>query len=217
MFDKRCNELESWLMARGYSAKLVRQKVLEARKFSRNELLDKVKVEKGFRLTLNITYHPAFSKLKHILNSIHVLLAPNTEHQNVFPEVPLVGFKKGKSLKDILVRAKVRKEVLEKGFSKGCGGKRCQVCKYVKDSESFESKLGQSFKIKGENNCNSKMIVYLVNCKCCQKQYVGSTSTKFRLRFNNYKSCHTSLNKPVPQESFHAHFKEQSHKGMDDW
>ena len=62
MFDKRCNELESWLMARGYSAKLVRQKVLEARKVGCNELLDKVKVEKGFRLTLNITYHPAFSK-----------------------------------------------------------------------------------------------------------------------------------------------------------
>ena len=141
-------------MAREYSAKLVRQKVLEARKVSRNELLDKVKVEKAFRLTLNITYHPAFSKLKHILNSIHVLLAPNTEHQNVFPEVPLVGFKKGKSLKDILVRAKVRKETLEKGFSKGCCGKCCQVCKYVKDSESFESKSGQ-----GENNCNSEMII----------------------------------------------------------
>ena len=29
--------------------------------------------------------------------------------------------------------------------------------------ESFESKFGQSFKIKGENNCNSEMIVYLVN------------------------------------------------------
>ena len=94
-------------------------------------------MEKGFRLTLNITYHPAFSKLKHILNSIHVLLAPNTEHQNVFPEVPLVGFKKGKSLKDILVRAKVRKEVLEKGFSKGCGGKRCQVCKYVSMNDLY--------------------------------------------------------------------------------
>ena len=85
--------------------------------------------------------------------------------------------------------------------------------------ESFESKLGQNFKIKGENNCNSEMIVYLVNCKCCQKQYVGSTSTRFRLTFNNYKSCHIkdSLNKSVPQESFHAHFKEQSHNGMNDW
>ena len=150
-----------------------------------------------------------------------MLLVPNREHQNVpfTSTVPLVGFKKGKSLKDILFMAKVRKEAQEKGFSKGCGGKCCQVCKYVKDSELFESKSGQSFKIRGENNCNNEMIVHLVNCKCCQKQYVGNTNTKFRLRFNNYKTCHTrhSLNKPVPQESFHAQFKEQSHKGMDDW
>ena len=40
MFDKRCNELESWLMARGYSAKLVRQKVLEARKLKWKKVLD---------------------------------------------------------------------------------------------------------------------------------------------------------------------------------
>ena len=79
-------------------------------------------------------------------------------------------------------------------------------------SESFESMLGHSFKIKGENDCNSEMTVYLVNCKCCQKQYVRSKSTRFSLRFNNYKSCHTrdSFNKSVPQESFHAHFKEKS-------
>ena len=112
MFDKRCNELESWLMGKGYCAKLVRQKVLEARIVRRNELLDKVKVKKGFRLTLNITYHTTFSKLKNILNSIHVLLAPNREHQNVFTQVRLVGFKKGKSLKYIFIRVKVRKQKL---------------------------------------------------------------------------------------------------------
>ena len=148
-----------------------------------------------------------------------MLLVLNREQQNVFPEVPLVGFKKDKRLKNILVKAKVRKETHEKGFSKEYGGKRCQVCKYVKDSESFESELGQTFKSNGENNCNSEMIVYLVNCKCYQKQYLGSTSTKFKLIFNNYKSFHTidSLNKSVPQESFHALFKEQNHNGMDDW
>ena len=137
----------------------------------------------------------------------------------MFPEVSLVGFKNGKSLNDILVRTKVTKERQQKGFPKECGGKRCQVSKYVKDSESFESKLVQSLKIKGENNCNIEMIVYLVNCKFCQKQYVESTSTRFRLRFNNYKCWHTrdNFNKSVPQESFHAHFKEQSHNGMDDW
>ena len=34
-FDKRCNQLEEWLLDRGYSSKLVRNQVLKARKFSR--------------------------------------------------------------------------------------------------------------------------------------------------------------------------------------
>ena len=41
--------------------------------------------------------HPTISKLRNILNIIHVPLAPCREHQNAFPEVRLVGFKKGKT------------------------------------------------------------------------------------------------------------------------
>ena len=63
------------------------------------------------------------------------------------------------------------------------------------------------------------MVVYLVTCKKCQYQYVGSTSTKFRLRFNNYKSCHQRYesNKKVSQELFHAHFSKEGHCGISDW
>ena len=37
-FDKRCNELESWLHKRGYNYKSVRNQILRARKFRRDEL-----------------------------------------------------------------------------------------------------------------------------------------------------------------------------------
>ena len=38
-------------------------------------------------------------------------------------------------------------------------------------------------------NCNSTKVVYLPSCKVCGVQYVGSTTTRFPLRFNNHKSC----------------------------
>ena len=44
---------------------------------------------------------------KYILSNINLLLAPNAQHCEVFPEVPSAGFKSGKSLKDLLVMAKV--------------------------------------------------------------------------------------------------------------
>ena len=45
-------------------------------------------------------------------------------------------------------------------------------------------------------NCNSSNVLYLMTCKKCALQYVGSTITKFRLRFNNHA--------PVPEKTISA-------------
>ena len=172
------------------------------------------------KLVFNITYHPAFANIKDILNRIHLLLTPDKDHQNVFPHVPVVGFKRGKSLQDHLVRAKVSPPECE-GLSKPCGKKRCQVCKCIKEADTFSNADNtEVYKIRTRTlDCDSSNIVYLVQCKTCNKQYVGSTVTPFRLRYNNYKSCckKHSQNISVPQMSFHDHFAQKDHNGMDDW
>ena len=38
------------------------------------------------------------------------------------------------------------------------------------------------------NNIRLRNVVYLLTCEICEKQRVGSTVTKFRSRFNQYKS-----------------------------
>ena len=40
-FDRRCNDLEKWLIERGYSEREVRKQILWARCFSRDSLLDR--------------------------------------------------------------------------------------------------------------------------------------------------------------------------------
>ena len=42
-FDKRCNELHTWLLEKGYSEKMVRKQILWARGHSRESLIEKVK------------------------------------------------------------------------------------------------------------------------------------------------------------------------------
>ena len=37
-------------------------------------------------------------------------------------------------------------------------------------------------------SCKSKNVIYLVTCKKCKVQYVGSTSDEFQIRFRNHKS-----------------------------
>ena len=228
-FDKRCNQLEEWLLDRGYSSKLVRNQVLKARKFSREDLLNSTKTPQSRKLTINITYHPAFSKLKNILKTIHLLLTPDREHVDVFSQIPVVGFRRAKSLKDILVPAKLPQKDNETGCGK-CGSSRCDVCNYLEASRTFSNKnASKEYEIrKGALNCNSTNIIYLMQCKVCSLKYVGSTKTKFRYRFNNYKSKHLKYRKEffegtldassnIQQAGFHKHFCQLDHHGFSDY
>ena len=119
------------------------------------------------------------------------MLSLGREHKEVFPETPMVAFRKPKSLKDILVRAVVKSQPMEANFCQGCNGRSdCQVCRIMVNNDKFSNKdKSRTFNLrKGTFNCNSKIVVYLLTCKTCEKQYVGSTITTFRERYNNYKS-----------------------------
>ena len=171
-------------------------------------------------LTLNITYHPALNWTKDNLYRILLLLTPNEGHTSVFPGVPIVGFKRGRNLKDMLVRSKLHKIVRYESGSQTCGSKICQVCDYINVGQDFTSRKGIKFHVRGGKmlNCNYKFVVYLAQCKTCDIQCIGSATTMFRSRFNNYKSCHRKhvLDKVVQQESFHSHFSQLGHNGMAD-
>ena len=104
-FDQRCNELEHCLHERGYSKKVVSKEILKAQKIPRNKFLEKERNHpEENKLTFNIAYYPASQNTKTILDELHILLAPDKEHQKVFSNIPTVGFRNGKTLKDHLVR-----------------------------------------------------------------------------------------------------------------
>ena len=236
-FDKRCNDLEKWLIERGYSEREVRKQVLRARSFSRDSLLDKASTrDEQNKITFNLTYYPAFQNVKKILAELHLLLTPDVAHKTVFTNVPTIGFKNDRSLKDHLVRA-VLPNIDAEGRSKPCGGKKrsCEVCKSVNDTSYFKRRdTGETFDIlKGPLDCNSNHVIYLFECKKCQYRfpYVGSTKTKFRYRINNYKSTHRKFRKKyvekdlaivikkskLKQKLFHEHYCSDGHQGIENW
>ena len=95
---------------------------------------------------------------------MHVILAPDDRLKEVFPDVPLIGFKNNKSLRDHLVRSQLR-DIEKTGKSEPCGGKRppCLLCKNMKNTCTFKSKhFNEVYEINNDYNCNSKMAVYLI-------------------------------------------------------
>ena len=201
---------------------MIRGEILKAKKFSRSEVLNKRKrVGNNNRFVFNITYHPVLSKLKNVLSEIHLQISPGREHGKVFENIPIVGFRRAKSLKNLIVRAKVAPIEKKKGSCRSCEGTRCEICKHVVTTENLDfSVLKENIVLIKPNNlnCRSNNVVYLFSCKPCSKQYTGSTES-FRSRFNSYKSAYRNYIKgnTVKQASFHAHFKDDKHHGMSDW
>ena len=55
---------------------------------------------------------------------------------------------------------------------------------------------------------------------CGEAPYVGKDETKFRYRFNIYKSKHRAFkkgNRKIPQKLFHKHYCLDGHLRIDDW
>ena len=97
--------------------------VKAAKRFSRDELLDKTKGSKPYRVSLNITYHPVLRDSRKILENVNLLHTPDRNHRDVYQEIPFVGFRDAKSLKDYLVRVKL---------PTGNVSRSCFQCKKVK-------------------------------------------------------------------------------------
>ena len=82
--------------------------------------------------------------------------------------------------------------------SEPCGKGTCQVSDHIITTNTFTTKAcGEIIKIQtGPLNCDSEKVLYLQRCKIWDHTpYVGKAKTKFRLRFNNYKSKHRSFRK----------------------
>ena len=119
-------------------------------------------------------------------------------------------------------RAKLPK-LEESGRFEPCGKKTCLVCDSISTTATFTTEACQeTFKIKkGPLNCGSEKVLYLLKCNVCGEiPYVRKAKTKFRYRFNNFKSKHRAFRNGCPkvsQKRIHAHFCPDGHSGINDW
>ena len=91
------------------------------------------------------------------MEELHILLTPNKKHKKVLPNVSVIGFRNGKSLKDFLVRATLLK-LNESGRCELCGKKTCLLCDSISTATTFTTEACQeSFKIQsGPLTCDSE-------------------------------------------------------------
>ena len=94
-------------MSRGYPGNFI-QKVLDEISFSDRKLALQTKDKTKRKILPFITqYNPSVLNLKRILMEKWHLIQAQPLLKDIFKEPPLISYKRGKSLRDILVRAKL--------------------------------------------------------------------------------------------------------------
>ena len=132
--------------------------------------------------------------------------------KKVFPQPPMVAFRRPKNLRDILIKAKVpptpqKKPRRQLNGMKACNGKQCQTCPYVKTGKSFKSPFNNTVvQLNSTLSCASTNVVYCLLCSKdnCQQIYVGQTKRQLKERFSEHKTSVRTNSKCTVAEHFNG-------------
>ena len=124
--------------------------------------------------------------------------------------------RKGKNIKEMLATAKINQpdDRRKEGKQTECG-RLCVFCPLMKETEGATFKSNQTravHKLRQNVDCRSTWVIYLVTCKRCEKQGVGSTEY-FKDRVSNYKS--TITNRKPGSCAIDHHFLQADHSWND--
>ena len=123
----------------------------------------------------------------------------------------MVTFRRPKNLRDLLIRADVKKRQPIKAGCKTCN-KHCAMCnKSICYTEIEGTYLQYKFKIRHHLNCQSKYIIYMLQCHQCGIQYVGQTSNSLNTRV----IAHMTGIRKRKDTSVSKHFNSQGHSQED--
>ncbi|MCG7879722.1 MAG: GIY-YIG nuclease family protein [Candidatus Thiodiazotropha endolucinida] len=208
-YRMRRNEISDHLQRRGYRKERVEHQLERVDGLNRDDLLEYRRRENSNdRVPLVLTYTDALPDVHSIIRKHITTLHKSENLRTVFPDPPLVSYRRGRNLQDILVHRKHNNILYRQ--TNGCApcGKNCALCKNMKTCDSFEAYDGTSYKIQGSITCKTANVVYGIECRQCRKfLYVGQTGgTLYQRMLLNFSMIRTGK-----QDAIALHFNGQGH------
>ena len=126
-FKQKLLDLESWLTDRGYKSEIIRPEIKKVNLIDRNNLLKKRPKHQEDSITLLLTFHPSLN-IVDVLKRAHRHVQKSPVLKVVLPKPPRIAFHNPKTLRDKLVRSKLKltDDVDQGNFP--CGRGNCEIC-----------------------------------------------------------------------------------------
>ena len=116
-----------------------------------------------------------FNGAKRILLNTFEMLLSDPATRTIFPELPLVSYRRDRNLRDYLVHSAERSDLHAGTFA--CRHPRCLTCRHTTSQTILQSpKL--LYTIRDRFTCQSENVVYSIICRRCGCLYIGETGKR---------------------------------------
>lgn len=218
-FLKHLDILKNKLTARGYKVNSILKSFEKVKLINRREALQKVDKKIINRPILPLSYDPRLPNISNIIYRFWKIMVENPRLKILFPQPPMICWKRPKNLKEFLVRARMPPEIQlrrserdRNGFYR-CSRPACITCSYVPSTSVAKirsSKNQEEVKIMSKLSCESSNVIYIITCKNCkeQPQYVGETGRRLADRFLEHRRSVINFDM---SKAVGAHFNDDGH------
>ena len=193
-FKKRIIEQRYHFENCGYNKKGLDKIIRDVIDKSQEDALKKNDKEKrDITTSLITTFNPKVPPLKETIKKHWHITQSKEIGRKALTTEPAIVYRRAKNLKDHLVKSKFRsnnniQQTRHNGFNP-CNSVLCSWCSKIESTDKFQSTTTRKeYKILHNLKCNSPYVIYLIQCKKCQKQYVGKTKPALNIRMNNHRS-----------------------------
>ena len=218
-FNTRAAQLTTYLLKRGYNRNFVTKQIRRASDIPRRLTLQTKDVNKPKRIPFITTFNPSLPHISNITKKHYNLLLSSNRCKKVFQHLPVVAFRRSLNLRDLLVTAKTSSNSANPQLPSGsfrCG-KNCSTCPYISHgltSYTFSS-TGETRSIKSNLTCDTKNLIYMIQCNRCNLQYIGETKRRLKDRFNEHRRTIDNPNTKSKPTTAAEHFLSSNHTAND--
>ena len=186
-YHQEAKDIINKLILRKYPKALLTTAYTKVTNMSRSSLLKNSKREDNSKIRLITNYNPKNPNFRDILKKYEDILLL-TRKQAISPDDIQVTYSRSPNLKDILVRANLTYTPTPR-ICQPCYKTHCRTCVHINSNIAVTNQQNTSFPIRGNFNCQSFNIVYIMTCEICNIQYVGETSNTLNTRCRGHESA----------------------------
>lgn len=214
-FGKQCERMSEFFEKRGYPKEVVQKAATSTSLVNRSTaLIPKNKSSKD-RVPLVLTYHPHNKAIRDILiRNFKSIVLKDEEMAQVFGSLPMTAYRKGKSLRQHLVKSSCiggsKSTYPQYRGTRKCGRPICNTCPHTWETDEVVGP-DNTFVVRGGFTCVTENVIYAIKCKICSMVYIGESYRRLGDRFAEHiLSAKKNGNCPVGK-----HFNRPGHKHTD--